>query len=247
MSFKIIPCFIFGIAFFINFSYAGELISKEAVNYYNEGVDAQKSGNLDAAGFAYHKSMLLDPNPEYLKFILNNFGILEANGGNLETAEEIFGRCLSMDQKYRTTRLNLGLIYDIQPDKLKAIEYWLNLFNLDLDTKKPKGFIIFDVPDFSDKVLISDTKDIESQKFLFNSAGIIHAQKGDLEAAEGKFKEALQLSPKYRAAQLNLGLIYDRQQDKLKAIEYWLKIFAIDLETLKPKSFLIEEAVRKSS
>jgi tetratricopeptide (TPR) repeat protein len=120
-------------------SYAGELVAKEAMNYYNEGVQAQKKGSLETAISAYHKALLLGVKDiKYEKFILNNLGVVYAQNGDLENAKVALNEALSIDPNYESAMLNLGLIYDKEPDKVKAIEYWLKVF----DKIKPKDFIV---------------------------------------------------------------------------------------------------------
>jgi tetratricopeptide (TPR) repeat protein len=79
------------------------------------------------------------------------------------------------------------------------------------------------------------------EKSIANNLGIMYAQQGDIDRAELLFKEALKIDPNYQAAQYNLGLILDRRPDKLKALEYWLKVLKIDLNALKPKNFQLEQ------
>lgn len=129
------------ILFFFNFSYAGELVSQEAVNYYNEGVKAQKADNFSAADIAYQKALLLDPyNPKWNKFIINNRGIMYAQSGDLEKAEASFNEVLKIDPNYQPAQFNLGLIYEKRRSRLESLEYWAKVF--ELDKLKPQDFII---------------------------------------------------------------------------------------------------------
>jgi len=139
MVFKNAVFFSLALLVFGNFSYAGELASKEAMNYYNEGIQAQKSGNFEAAIAAYRKALLLGVEDiKYQKFIINNIGVIYAKNGDLENAKAMFKEVLSIDPNYETAVFNLGLIYDKEPDKIKAMEYWLRI----LEKFKPKDFIV---------------------------------------------------------------------------------------------------------
>jgi len=139
MVFRNIVFLFLALVVFGNFSYAGELASKEAMNYYNEGIQAQKSGNFEAAIIAYQKALLLGVGDiKYQKFIINNIGVIHANNGDLENAEAAFEEALSIDPNYETAVFNLGLIYDKEPDKIKAMQYWLKV----LEKFKPKDFIV---------------------------------------------------------------------------------------------------------
>ena len=121
--------------------FAGSLLSQEAVNYYNEGVQAQKGGDFSKAGMSYQKTMLVDPsNIELQKGIFNNLGIMFAQQGNLEEAERYFRKVIEMDPGYKPAQMNLGLIYDKTKSRLDSLEYWSSVFNW--ESHKPKDFII---------------------------------------------------------------------------------------------------------
>jgi len=140
MVFKKIGFFALPIFFILgNLAYAGELTAKETMNYYNEGLQAQKKGNLEAAITAYQKALLLGVKDiKYEKFILNNLGVIYAKSGDLENAKAALNEALSIDPNYESAMFNLGLIYDKEPDKVKAMEYWLKI----LDKFKLKDFIV---------------------------------------------------------------------------------------------------------
>lgn len=128
---------------FCNLSYAAELVSKEAVNYYNEGVKAQKAGNFAMAEINYQKTLLLDPyNTSWQKFIINNRGVMYARQGDLEKSEAAFDEALRIDPNYKPAQLNLGFIYETRRTKLESLEYWLKVLNINLTEVKPKGFVI---------------------------------------------------------------------------------------------------------
>ena len=135
--------FMFVLFFIFSFhcAYAGELMSNEAVNYYNEGVKAQKARNFAAADVAFQKALLLNPNdPQCFKAALNNRGIIYAQGGDLETAQKIFEDLYKMDPHSRQVRMNLGLIYEKTKTRLESLEYWVKIF--DLEGLKPRVFLI---------------------------------------------------------------------------------------------------------
>lgn len=137
---------IFFVLLFVGNSFAGELISKEAVNYYNEGVKLQKASNFAMADSLYQKTLLVDPyNSKWQKFILNNRGAMEAQQGSIEEAEILFKRSLQVDPNYLPAKLNLGFIYEQRRSELESIKYWLNVLNINLDDIKPKGFVLGEI------------------------------------------------------------------------------------------------------
>ena len=125
--------------FFSGSLYAGELISQEAVQYYNEGVKLQKAGNFSVAEVNYRKTLLLDPyNVKWQKFIANNEGLMYAQLGELDKAEESFNAALKLDPDYLPAQLNLGLVYEKRRTRLESLEYWASMFCL--EKLKPKSF-----------------------------------------------------------------------------------------------------------
>ena len=137
---------LFFILLFSGSAFAGELISKEAVNYYNEGVKLQKASNFAMADSLYQKTLLVDPyNSKWQKFILNNRGVMKAQQGSIEEAEILFNRSLQIDPEYLPSKLNLGFIYEQRRSELESIKYWLSVLNINLDDIKPKGFVLGEV------------------------------------------------------------------------------------------------------
>jgi len=140
---KRIALIIFATCMLHNLSYADQLAAKEAVNYFYEGLKAQKARNYDGANSAYQKALLLFPSEvEYRKLIMNNMGIIYAELGDLQTAEKAFMEALRFDPDFQPAKLNLGLLYDRGPDKIRAMQYWLKF----LEQFKPKEFVIGEEP-----------------------------------------------------------------------------------------------------
>ncbi|MCX5700095.1 MAG: tetratricopeptide repeat protein [Candidatus Omnitrophica bacterium] len=124
-------------------SFAGELISKEAVKYYNEAVKLQKAHNFDAADILYGKTLLVDPyNTKWQVLVLNNRGVMLAQQGFKKEAEPFFEKAIEIDENYAPAKLNLALIYDERRSELDSIKYWLKALNIDLNKLKPRGFVI---------------------------------------------------------------------------------------------------------
>jgi tetratricopeptide (TPR) repeat protein len=141
--------FIF-LAIFWNIVYAGELLSQQAINYYNDGVQQQKSGNLEAAIIAYQKAQLLGfKDMKYQKFIINNLGVIFVQQQDLDKAEAAFNEALQIDPAYKPSQFNLGLVYHIRGDKAKALEYWLKY--LGLSELSANSFIVEDKKEEEEK------------------------------------------------------------------------------------------------
>jgi len=140
---------IFSLFFVLLFAgnvFAGKLVSGEADKYYNEGVKLQKASNFTMAETFYQKTLLVDPyNSKWQMFILNNRGVMRAQMGLTDEAEILFTRSLQIDPKYLPPRLNLGFIYEQRRTELESIKYWLEVLNINLDSIKPKGFVLGEV------------------------------------------------------------------------------------------------------
>jgi len=135
--------FLFITLFFANFSYSEGLASKEVITHFNDGVKAQRAGNLRDAFTAYQTAILLAPEDNtYRKFILNNTGVLYARRGDVETAKNMFRDALSLDPNYTKANLNLGLIYYRAGDRAIAAEYLMRAYNIDIDSIKPTVYMM---------------------------------------------------------------------------------------------------------
>jgi len=122
-------------------SHAQDVKAKEAINYYNAGVKAQKDGDFEAAITAYQKTLILAPdNLTYQKFIVNNTGVIDMRNGEVDMAEKSFLTVLEMDSDYKPAIYNLGLIYDARGERIRSLEYWAKIF--DLDSMKPKELVV---------------------------------------------------------------------------------------------------------
>ncbi len=230
---------------------ASELVMREAVNYYNEGVAAQMIRHFPEAYTAYEKALLIGPYGGFLKkYLHNNLGGIFYEIGDMEKAEYNFVEALKVDPKYEHARLNLGLVFDKTKDRVSSLEFWTDVFSL--ETLKPKDFVVKNVPGLlPDKIMalskvsefdtvgFTDPRDPNYQKFILNNMGVIYAARDDLKRAEELFIDALSVDNSYRPAQFNLGLVYDKTKDKLFALEYWAKVF--DFDGLKPKAFVTKE------
>ena len=74
-----------------------------------------------------------------------------AEQGFLDEAEEYFNESLKIDPNYLPAQLNLGFIYEKRRSELESIKYWLKVLNIDLDKVKPKGFVIDELTEESEK------------------------------------------------------------------------------------------------
>ena len=129
---------------FVVSAYAGEASRQMLVQYYNEGVKAQKSGDIFAAKAAYQKASLIigSKEPDLTKAIYNNFGAIYAQLGNVEAAQKAFQAALNIDPNYKLANYNMGVLYAALGDAQRALQYLVRAFNQTgtyaVDSEKPE-------------------------------------------------------------------------------------------------------------
>jgi tetratricopeptide (TPR) repeat protein len=142
-----VTLFLLAIVFcFYGAAFCGDLIAKQAEFYFNEGVKEQKAGNYEKSETSYAKVALVDPyNAKWQAMIVNNRGVMMLSKGDMPGAEQCFNTALSIDPNFRPAKLNLGFIYEKRRSELESIKYWLKVLNIDLDSLKPKGYILSEI------------------------------------------------------------------------------------------------------
>ena len=232
----------------------------QTASYYNEGVIAQKAGKFEEADIAYDKVLLIVPGKNkrfYEKKILNNCAAMYLAQGKLDQAEATLKELLILSPNYKNALLNLGLVYDRKDDKIKALEYWMSVFNLEsIKFNKPRFTKKAPIPLINKSAAgeeesvsagatevnerISSPKK-EFMKYYYNNEAVAAFKNNDSVLAEEKLKQSLGVDPKYRVAGLNLAYLYEMQGDKLKSLEARASVLGLD--ELKPKEPVIEDTV----
>ena len=114
----------------IGVSWSAELMDKQAVEYFRDGLEAQRAGKLDLAISSYMKSILANPN--YVQ-AYNNLGTAYAQKGDIAKAEDLYNQAIAIDPYYSTALKNLALIYAERDDYEKFVEYWKRAAGLDIN------------------------------------------------------------------------------------------------------------------
>jgi tetratricopeptide (TPR) repeat protein len=111
--------------------YAGKLIEEEGLNYYNEGVQAQKTGNFDTALASYQKAMVIGLDASnYRAYIFNNVGVIYSEKGDMDKAESMFLEALKIDPEYKPANFNIAVLYMKQGLCNKAMVYLTKSYNI---------------------------------------------------------------------------------------------------------------------
>lgn len=111
------------------FALADEVMEGQAIEYFKEGVEAQKSGDIDYAISLYTKATYAKPN--YAK-AHNNLGTAYAQKADFKKAEEEYRRAIMIDSHYSIALKNLAIIYAERKDYEKFYEYWKRATGLDI-------------------------------------------------------------------------------------------------------------------
>lgn len=94
---------------------------KIAAQYRDEGLKAQRNGDLDTALVCYQKALELDPS---LAVAYNDVGVLYETKGWTEKAKQAYGKAIELDSTLASPYYNLGVIYEREGDLEKAIHYF---------------------------------------------------------------------------------------------------------------------------
>ncbi|MFC1753198.1 tetratricopeptide repeat protein [Thermoproteota archaeon] len=105
-----------------------EIMEEQSMEYLKEGIEAQKSGELDRAISLYSKAIYT--NPKNIK-AHNNLGTAYAQKGKVLKAEEQYNRAIAIDTYYSVALKNLAIIYAERKDYEKFFYYWKRATGLD--------------------------------------------------------------------------------------------------------------------
>ena len=122
------------VAFFLLMGFCGkviadELLKEQAVCYFKEALEAQRSGDIDYAISLYLKAIYTNPN--YVK-AYNNLGTAYAQKEDMGKAEEAYNQAIEIDPHYSTALKNLAIIYAQRGDYDKSFDYWKRASGLDI-------------------------------------------------------------------------------------------------------------------
>ncbi|MDD5005854.1 MAG: tetratricopeptide repeat protein [Candidatus Omnitrophica bacterium] len=118
---SVLFCLIGFMIFSFSRVFADKTMDPQALQYFNEGIEAQKSGNLDYATTLYTKAIYIKPN--YAK-AHNNLGTVYAQRRDYARAEEEYNTAVAIDPNYSIALKNLAVMYAERKDYEKFYEYW---------------------------------------------------------------------------------------------------------------------------
>jgi tetratricopeptide (TPR) repeat protein len=190
-------------------------LEKTARMYRQQGMDAQRIGNINVAAQFYQKAIEIAPN---YPVAYNDLGVLMEGAGQPDRAEQLYLKSIQVDPNYLSAYTNLAMLYETKRELDRAAQYWDKRAKLgdpeDPWTLKAKqrlsdlNLVLSKTPvdDIREQEIINLTKDIANKKDVLNKSDAAMArdnfakakrfyEKGDLASALKKALDARQLDP----------------------------------------------------
>ncbi|MDD4454080.1 MAG: tetratricopeptide repeat protein [Candidatus Methanomethylophilaceae archaeon] len=175
------------------------MVLKNAVDWYNEGIDLHRSGNYEEAIQCYDRALEIDPKGAD---VWNNKGVAFKNLGHYDEAIKCYDRALKIDPKYARAWLNksvaLGNLgrYD---EAIQCYDRALEVDPKDADAWYSKGVALNELGRYDEAVQCYDHALKIDPKYAS------HRVIGDLRLQH----RALEIDPKYAYAWHNKGVALD--------------------------------------
>ena len=172
------------------------VVLKNAVDWYNEGIDLHRSGNYEEAIQCYDRALEIDPKGAD---VWNNKGVAFKNLGHYDEAIKCYDRALKIDPKYARAWLNksvaLGNLgrYD---EAIQCYDRALEVDPKDADAWYSKGVALNELGRYDEAVQCYDHALKIDPKYAS------HRVIGDLRLQH----RALEIDPKYAYAWHNKGV-----------------------------------------
>lgn len=109
-------------------------LQRQARAYREEGLTAQRIGNLEKAAAYYQKAIQIDP---LYAVVYNDLGVLYEAYGDTQRAEYNYLEAIKRDPSYLSPYTNLAMIYEERRDIDKAAVYWKKRWELDPVSSDP--------------------------------------------------------------------------------------------------------------
>jgi len=137
MKYKVKKSLFIIVALFLSFSvnadycFARGGMEEYAVGYFQEGLEAHKTGDIEAAITLYTKAIYAKP--DYAQ-AHNNLGTAYAQKHDYAKAEQEYRYAVELDPQYSLALKNLALIYAERQDYEKFYEYWKRATGLNVQS-----------------------------------------------------------------------------------------------------------------
>jgi tetratricopeptide (TPR) repeat protein len=150
--------------------------------------------------------------------------------GNTELAKSSYETAVQQDPEFFEAYFLLGQIYQSEGNPL-CIEYFTTAYTLKPEVREARYQLAFSKQIHGDIVgaqqlyreMASDTVDFYVTRGLFHQAYIKQFEEKDLDSAMYFYRSALQTEPRHVESWHNLGVCYDEQGDKTRALQSFSK------------------------
>lgn len=146
--------------------------------------------------------------------------------GKLDLAKSSYQTAIQQDPEFFKAYFFLGLLYQAEQDEI-CIEYFKTALDLEPNNQEVRYQLAYSEQMYGDReeakelyrVMAKDTNDTYVSHALFQQAWIHQFLESNLDSAVYFYNSALQTEPRYVEAWHNLGVCYDQQGDKTRALK----------------------------
>ena len=189
------------------------LNSKDA-EYHNElGLCYFDSKLWELAKICFHKAAAVASKDD-LHIYTTNIGLVEAELGNIEAAENYYREAIKLNPRYDVAWYNLGLFQRSAGKLQEAIKSQKSAIALNSKDAEYHNELALCYLDsnlwelskncFQEAAAVASKDDLH---IYTTNIGLAEAELGNIEAAENYYREAIKINPRYDTAWYNLGLL----------------------------------------
>lgn len=189
----------------------------------------------DFAKSAFLQGLEFDPTKPETSYFL---GLTEEELGNYTSAMDYMDKALLNGHEPRISVLRkLGDYNTQQENYSKAIDYYeeaLKISQGDVNDFVRPVWILIDYLDQPQKALEFAKMAVDkhgNSAMAYNLLGWAHSANKDKDNAEKAFAKAIELDPNLAAIYLNMGKLYEQEEEYEKALEYYKKAYEMEHNT----------------
>jgi len=208
-------------------------------NYYEQGVEAQKAGQLDKAWEFYESALKYNPKDAR---IYNNMGLICQTKKDFTCAQIKYEQALKLNPNNPVARYNLGGFYDDSGDFKRAESQ----YKLAMESDSPVAInALSDLARL--KILNRDTataieltarglqkvtnKQTKIKSTLYKNSGWAHFVQADYAEAKSDLQNGIKFNPERADSYCLLAQVIEAQGDKKGALAEWKNCFNKDKDS----------------
>ncbi len=176
----------------------------KAEQTYEQGLTLIESGEYEKALAVFKNLVNQQDNPEYYF----NIGYIKTNQNRHSEAIEAFSMATQLDRLFIKAYEAMARAYQAMGQKDKVEECLHVAAEIYMDTDK-----LGSAEELLNEILESGSNSLN----VFNTLGVIHRKKGDINQALNQYKKALKVHPDEPYIHYNMGRLYLDMKDSTKA------------------------------